>query len=323
MFKRSDFANVQGAKEKLSQLKGQFKFPKNGDISEINDLLEKVIFSFNMYGKIPKYVLTRALYPTQDGGNELQYARFVVRPSVNYDLFVVDMKKTFQIPAGKDFFDRFIDEMIAWFDEYNYYRQLQTNIEALNQVFDEIVTENNIPFRVQFSLGSGLLDASDTHAVVGLDEEVVKDLSSLPLFDEMEIRRDAYKARITETLLLCQKPYSIVKVKSQVTKDLGIYSRKTLSKMIRDFVNRRIEFVRTGVGYVETEDYFAVIEKVAVSEQEAASLQGNDVLVIDNPNPTEKEKEAGKIKIAVTYKISPFAKEDGTPVDVELQKLVS
>lgn len=179
-------------------------------------------------------------------------------------------------------------------------------------------------FHSQFHfLGNGLLDASDKHAIVGLSAEVIEGLSTLPLFDEeIESRVEGYKVRIAETLKECNKPYDIVKVKSNVTKDLDIYSRRALNKLMRQFVKRNADFVRVGVGYVETEEFFSIVEKVAVTEEELSHIDTTDALVIDNVGLSKKEKEEGKTKVVVTYKVAPFLKESGVPTEVALSEVV-
>lgn len=322
MFKREQFGKTY-AQEKLGSLYGKVHFPESANIEQVNNELEKVIFSLQIHGAAPKYVLTRSLYPTVDGGDTLQSARFVVRPAVSHVLQVAELKKTFIIDAGEDFFDKFISELAQWFDVYHYHYQLQENVNALNSVVVEVIEENDIPFALQFSLGEGLLDASDKHAVVGLQAEVVERLAELPLFDtELVSRSEGYKARVVETLLECTKPYEIVKVKSSITKDLGIYSRRNLSKLMRQFVKRQVEFVRVGTGYVDTDTTFAVVDKVAVTEEELAQFNTEDALVVENKDASAKEKEAGKNKIVVSYRIAPFNKEEGSPVEVKLSEVI-
>lgn len=311
------------AQEKLSTLIGTFAFPKDGNITEVNNLIEKAKFSMQIHSAAPQYVLTRALYPTEEGGNQLKSARFTVRPTVSHKLDVDALEREITINAGADFFDKFITEMAEWFDLYHYASQLQANVNLLNAAFLEVTQENELPITVQFSLGDGLLDATDTYALVGLSEDTITSLGVLPLFDEdIEQRVLNYKAKVVETLQQCNKAYDIVKVKSLVTKDLNIYSRKAVNKLIRQFVNRKIEFVRVGTGYVETDNTFAVVDKVAVTEDELATLDTSDALVVDNAKATTKEKEAGKTKILVSYRISPFNKEEGTPANLELAKVI-
>lgn len=321
MFKRESFGTTE-AKEVLSEIKGTFVYPESGKIDDVNAILEKVIFALNRYGAIPKHILTRALYDNGDG-QTLRNARFVVKPSVHTELDVAELKYTFNISAGEKFFDDFIDEMANWFDEYQYNKQLQENVDELNAVVTSLIEENELPFDVKFSVGKTLLDASDNHVVIGLDHEVVMNLSELALFDEqLESRVEGYKSRLLETLKEASKPYELVKVKSSVTKDLGIYSRRSLNKLMRQFVSREISYVRTGVGYKETENEFALVQKVAVTEEELANIDTTDALVIDNEKASAKEKEAGKTKIVVTYKVAPFKKETGEPSELSLKEVI-
>lgn len=149
MYQKVDFGST-AAQEKLATLYGQFEFPEGGKIEDVNNLLEKVIFSLQIHGEAPKYVLTRALY--DNGDNEtLQSARFVARPSTSHELHVAELKKPFTITAGADFFDNFIREMAIFFDQYHYHAQLQENVDALNSAVSEVSEANEIPFSVSFS----------------------------------------------------------------------------------------------------------------------------------------------------------------------------
>lgn len=321
LHRKGDFGKAE-AQESLAVIRGKFAFPEDGNIESVSTVLEDVLFGLNAYIGADRYVLSRSLYPTEDGGDKLDYARFVVRPKSKYVLDVADMRRTFEIPAGKDFFENFITEMAVWFDNYEYFNMLQHNVNVLNEAVQQIIEENEIPFSVSFTYGDTIVDASDNHVVVGLGADVIENLQILPLFDELlEDRRESYKTMFVETLKQCVKPYDIVKVKSQVTRDLNIYSRRDISKLLRGFVSRKIEYVRVGTGYVDTGDVFAVIQKVAVTDAEAKEL-GKDVLVLNNKEASSKEKERGLNKVAVSYVISPFNKADGTPTQLDLKKLV-
>lgn len=322
MYKKSSFGSTE-AQAKLASLIGQFEFPASGDIAEVNDILEKAIFALNLHGAAPKFVLKRALYDTGDQ-HTLQTANFVVSPAAGYKLAVAELKKNFMIVAGEDFFNKFVKEMAVFFDEYQYHKQLQDNVDDLNAIVADLIAENEIPYSLKFSLGDGILDATDDSAVLGLSAEVIEDLGDLPLFDEeIESRSEGYKSRILETLKSVSKPFEIVKVKTPIVKDLDIYNRRLLHKLIRKFVSRKSEFQRVGVGYVEGDDWFAVVEKDAVTVAELDSLDVSNAVVVENEGLTKKEKEEGKTKVVVTFKISPFNKETGAPVDISIAQAVS
>jgi hypothetical protein len=311
------------AKEALEKLKGKFEFPADGNIQVINDRLEEVRFAMRTYGRAPKYVISRSLYPTVENADVLSKATFTVRPAVKSKLEVADLDHKITLFPGEDFFDRFIDEMADWFDNYRYHFQLQTNLDALNGEVSQIIVDNEIPFSLTFSLGTGLIDATDAHAVVGMSDDVIIKLSTLSLFDtDLPTRAEGYRNSIIETLKVCTRPYEIVKVKTPVTKALGIYSRRAVSKLMREFVSRKINFVRVGTGYVETEEYFAVIDKNALTEEEVAQLDPDQISVEENKNASVKEKEAGKTKIVSVYRISPFSKQDGTPQEFSFTELL-
>lgn len=313
MYKKTSFDSSE-AQQTLASLEGKYVLAEGTDVADANDMLEKVIFSLNIHEGAPKYVLTRAMYPEK---GPLEEARFVVRPASNAALGVSKMKRMFTLLADEKFFDKFIKEMAIWFDEYAYYAKLDENVKELNEKVSALATEAEIPFDVRFTVGTGVDDVSDDSITIGLATDTVLDLSTLPLFDEnFEGRVEKYNEMIVDTLRACAKPWDIFKTKTTFTKDLGICSRRSVIKLIRKVVNRNLKFVRVGTGYVDADNYFAVISKTAVTPEEAEVLEG--ALIVDNDAISKIESKTGKTKIAIEFKVSPID-EDGKSVDVSLE----
>ena len=58
---------------------------------------------------------------------------------------------------------------------------------------------------------------------------------------------------------------------------MGIYNRKSINKLLRKIVNRNINFVRVGLGYLENENSFCLIEKIPISEKDSKNLDLDEV----------------------------------------------
>lgn len=317
MFKKVDFGSTD-AQVKLASLQGKFVLTEGMSVAEANDMLEKVIFALNIHEEAPRYVLTRAMYPETGVFEE---ARFVVRPASKATLEVSEMKKVFAIQAGPDFYDRFIKEMAVWFDEYDYYNKLDANVKELNAKVAEIVEKEEIPFTVKFSLGSDIVDVSNDSIVIGLTVDTVLNLANIPLFDDtLEGRSERYAEIVAEAFKACATPWDIFKVRNTFTKDLNIVSRRSIVKLMRKVVNRNLKFVRVGVGYVDTDNYFAIVEKKAVTPDEAKAIEG--ATIVENANISKVEAKAGQTEIAISFKVSPVA-ADGTLVDVTLEDVLA
>ena len=99
-----------------------------------------------------------------------------------------------------------------------------------------------------------------------------------------------------------------------------IYNRKSINKLLRKIVNRNINFVRVGLGYLENENSFCLIEKIPISEKDSKNLDLDEVLLIDNENPTIIEKKKGLNKIVIKYKLSPFEKKTNVLLDISLRE---
>lgn len=318
MFKKISFGTTD-AQEKLASLKGKYVLTEGMSVEEANDTLEKVIFALNIYEKAPKYVLTRAMYPETGAFEE---ARFVVRPASKAALEVSEMKRVFAIQAGVDFFDRFIKEMAIWFDEYDYYYKLNANVTELNEKVEALATEAEIPFSVKFGVGTGIIDVSNDSIVIGLTVDTVLNLEKLPLFDEaFADRANLYGEKVVEAMKACTTPWDMLKTRNTFTKDIDIVSRKSIVKLMRKVVNRNLKFVRVGTGYVDADNYFTIVEKTAVTPEEAEANYA-DAIIVDNTNISKVEAKAGQTKIAIKFVVSPI-KADGELVDVSLEDVLA
>ncbi len=318
MYTKKEF-NVDHAVKTLAPLKGKFTYPESGLLDDVNTELEKVIFGLNLNAESAQPIITRALYDENNDG-VLTKAKFTFKPTTHDALTVDAVRSEFILPAGANFYNAFIDQYAAWQDKYEYYRRLQVNLDELNQVVQNIISTEDIPYSLEFSLGNEIVDATDSAAVLGLTEQTVRELRELPLFDfSFAARQEGYHARLVELLKSVDRPAEIVKQKTLVTDHLGVYSRRGLHKLIREFVKRKQEFTRVGEGYVDTEEYFAVVQKVAVTPEEVEAYEEGTFLVLDNTDANVREKATGKTKILVSYRIAPFNKETREPVEVSLE----
>ena len=322
MFKKEEMFSNE-ASVALQGYADRFEYPQSGDIDEINDKIENLLYGLKAFEGLPSPVLTRSLYPTEENGNVLDYASFVIRPRVADKVDCAPDNARFTVHGGEDFFHKFVKELGEWFDDHAYYVRVQQNLDELNAVVQDIVEEEELGYTLKFALGDGIIDATDDSVVVGLSHQVVNELADLPLFDEaFETRREKYRSRLVDVMKEVVRPYDIVHVNSPVTKALGIYSRKTTHKMLRGFVSRKVEQIRVGTGYYETDSVFAIVTKEAVTEERASELKEQGVHIIDNEKPSSVEKARDLVKVAVRYKVSPFQKKDGVREEVALAEIV-
>lgn len=306
-------------KTDMEYLREKYKNLYLKDIVEVNKELDNILLEFNAYEKAPKFILTRALYPNE---NEqiFEKGKFVVRPAVRYLLDIKDMKTSFILVNNSDFFVSFIDSLIEWIKEYNYYIVLGYNLEVLNKAINEILQAYENSFKIRFSLGEGIIDIGNNYIELGLSAEKILSINELGLFSEDVYWREKYIEKFLNVLIECSCPYDIVKIKSDITYELGIYNRKSINKLLRKFVSRRIDYVRVGVGYSEDESSFALIEKIAITPKEAYNFDLDEVMLLDNENPTVQEIKKGLTKIVIQYKLNPFEKKTNIVLDIPLRE---
>lgn len=308
-------------KERLSYIIETYKDKDSDNIEDVNNILDRVILDFDTSDICPDIILTRALYIDEDTGN-FQRGKFVIRPTVKYNLAIKDVKFSFTIINSPNFFKEFIEHIIDWVVDYTIYLELEKNLKQLNTCVFEILKDIDFPYMIYFSLGEGITDISDDSVTLGLDMETIFNIPRLGFFIEDEYWRLKYIKNFVNILKDCNRPYDIVKIKSDFTKELNIYSRKSINKLLRKFVSRKIDFVRVGVGYAENENSFALIERVAMTPEEVSNLDIDEIILMDNDKPTTIEKKKGLTKIVTRYKLTPFEKKTNVMLDIPLKEYI-
>lgn len=308
-------------KERLSYIIETYKNKDSDNIEDVNNILDRVILDFDTSDICPDIILTRALYIDEDTGN-FQRGKFVIRPTVKYNLAIKDVKFSFTIINSPNFFKEFIEHIIDWVVDYTIYLELEKNLKQLNTCVFEILKDIDFPYMIYFSLGEGITDISDDSVTLGLNMETIFNIPRLGFFIEDEYWRLKYIKNFVNILKDCNRPYDIVKIKSDFTKELNIYSRKSINKLLRKFVSRKIDFVRVGVGYAENENSFALIERVAMTPEEVSNLDIDEIILMDNDKPTTIEKKKGLTKIVTRYKLTPFEKKTNVMLDIPLKEYI-
>lgn len=305
-------------KEKLRTLTEKYIEMDSTNLDEVNKILDRIILDFDTSGISPDIILTRALYENEVDGT-FQKGKFVIRPTIKYNLSILDVKNSFVIINNKDFFKNFIDNMIDWVITYTFYLELQGKLAKLNGFIFELLNNINFPYVITFSLGEGITDISDDSIELGLSSEVISKIDNLGFFSTDELWKMKYIEKFINVLKECNRPYDIVKIKSDITKELDIYSRKSINKLLRKFVSRKIDYVRVGVGYAEDENSFALIERIAVTPSDVNNYDIDSVILVDNEYPTAIEKKKGLTKIITKYKLMPFEKKTNVMIDIGLR----
>lgn len=312
---------------KFNFLYDKFADMKCDTVNEAIKIIERVELELLSNEYCPEFILNHSFFSSNktDFMDEFDTCKITIRPSVKYVLKSNELKSTFVIANSDTFVKELINSMVLWVSEYNYYSYLDSNIYKLNEAIKSIlfaVDENH--WGLSFNIGEGILDISDNHIILGISDLTALNIDKLTLFSEDDYWRNLYIDNFKNMLKDCNRPYDVVKSKTEFTDDLGIYSRKSINKLIRKFVKRRIECVRVGVGYFEDKDIFAIIEKEPISDESVKelNLEIDTFKLIDNENPSVLERKSGLNKILITYKLMPFEKKTNTFLDIPLSELI-
>lgn len=293
----------------------------NLDIDDINKNLNLILLDFWSIEEIPKFIVSRALYPIKNTNN-MEKGKFIIRPSIDFKLNIDGIKDSFILFNNSSFYKEFVENIIAWILKYQTFLVYQYNLNRLNTEFKSILAESKCTFNIVFTIGEGVIDITDTEIILGVSKDFIEHLDNINLFSTNSYWASKYREKCVLTLKSCIRPYELLKIKSDFTEDFNIYTRKNIIKLLRKVVKRRIENVRIGEGYYESENLFTLIEKRAVSANEIEDYDLDNVIVLDNVKPNMVEKKLNQTKIIVLYKLSPLEKKTGVLIEKPLKELL-
>lgn len=311
MHKKNEFIDMKRAIDSCKYLSDKYAgaYKAGATIDEVATTIANIRDDFHKSGFIVANTYTVTTnYFTADDSKVCTSVSFTIKPTSKAAYNTPAMKGSFSLVYNDKFYDSLVKGLASWFDRYNHMVLVYDNLAELNSIFTAAVEKGSIPFTVKFDIGEGILDASDTSIVLGVSEDVLIELAKAPAFsDSTGSVRDAYIESLADFLKGCPQPYSIVKQNNNLIKPLGVFSRRTIKKLLRENVaTRRVEYARTGLGFYGNDDYFCVIEKTCITAEEAADAKNEGKLVIENTKATKAEKAANLTHILVSYKVSPF-----------------
>lgn len=323
MYRRADFGN-KVAEKALSHLKEQYKFTEDMSVTEISDILMDLKKQITYFEGCPLFVTVLNYYTTKEG--KFAQAHLHIRPSKK-ETTDKDLSRKIVLSASETFFADFVEEVAKWVDYFIERKQMSENIQELNKVVLDIIEENEIPYIVQFEISDITLPyIDDNKTVYGVSEETAKQLSHLALFNKNDVIAEMARERLLTALLSCERGTDLRKMKMDFVEDIGIRTRKTLCKLVKQSVKRSAKTQRIGLGYIKDEKLgcIGIVKKEPVTEKELADFylsKNIEYTVVKNNNLTVMEKKEGKTKILITYLLTPYNEETGQQFNIPLKDL--
>lgn len=313
------------AEKAMEKLKGKYEYKADMTVNEVNEIIQELKKNISYYEKCPLFVMTATYYETTDGkfANVVLTIRPAKRESTDKSL-----STRIILSNSKGIFDDFVTEVSKWVDYYIERKSLSSDIEKLNEKFRNIEKANNIPFSITFKYGDKVVEwVEDDKVVFGLTLEAARNIKYLSIFNKDDIIAEVAETRLSNTLLGCDRATDFRRSKLAMVEELGIKTKRSLIKLIKQCINRSAVTQRVGLGMVvdKNKGYIGIVSKEAVKEDEieekANSIKGKQYLVVDNAKATLAEQKEGKTKIFIYYLFTPYNETTGTVYDIPLSML--
>lgn len=323
IYESSDFVSC---KQKLEPLKNKYTFDNDEEqtiTAKINDLL-----TLSIFGLQPEYSLLPTIHRNTTDG-KISKVVYSIRPKGAFRI-PYQIKGRFEILADANFYSNFIEDLGNWFDKYNTIAFALHNSYVLTEKLYVIANKNNIalPFSIEFTVGNGIEDISNEGVVLGLDVEELKNLEHNPLFASTpeDLAYQNMEAMIVSYLSNIETFNDAVTSRNNpLVKYLGLPNTK-LGTQIRKTVSKNLSAGKLGVNVHEgvatdangnTAKYVALINRDAVTEEDAVALAEQGAIISDNTAMTKTHKEGNLTKIATSFRLNPQFRDGLAPVGFE------
>lgn len=140
------------------------------------------------------------------------------------------------------------------------YKFAEYFVECINNDLQEICSDCDI--LLQFSFGRNTIeDIGDSYVTIGLSVEQALLICELTLYKPLNCM--LYSVRLKQDIMVCQTPFQIIKYDLEILKDLGVYTRSRVELLMRKRYTRSYQYIgKNGIGYILTDEYFALIESI-------------------------------------------------------------
>ena len=144
------------------------------------------------------------------------------------------------------------------------------NITALNEKFDEIYTENKLPFKVNFAIGNEFVHAiTDDSVTFGVSVAQANKVAALGIFSAEGDEYSDYVANRAKTAFIdavkaAGTTINFVKAKEpNVTKITGFTTKMSVYKLIRKSYSKNYDKAKSGIVYYHDKEnnVFALLNK--------------------------------------------------------------
>lgn len=170
---------------------------------------------------------------------------------------------------------------LAWYDKLC---ALSKITKSFGDYMNDILKANDIPFSVEFTCGSGIYNLENDHIGIRLAPSVIAQFDFL--LGTIGPSRDRFISSVVDTFNSLPCIIECFRRRTYLTKQLGIYTRKTARVIIRESYHKQLSSLKSGIGRYEKDGYFSLVEINTYTDSEFSRLKLTEKdLVMDNVHP--------------------------------------
>ena len=315
VFNESDFAGVQFNFDAANSVVVQDIKSVESVKTAINYIVSKV----KLCNGVPRFNFHDVVYAS-DTDNTFKYAKCVIKLSkmAGSD----DLRRHSFCVSAENFVSKLVTEIQDWVTNTKRYSMARSNLEELNAAVAGCVAKTDCNFAIRFVPSDlPVKSVSDKEVVFGVDMQHAINVAKLDLFSADENVKSLYEGAVEDSLAGFT-PVRYIKSKSILLRDLGALNGFGVKRLIRNNVKYKVQYVTNGLGYIEKDHIFALIEcctcdvdDVDSHMEKLAAKTGNDVCVMESSKDGKKR--------LLSYVLRPFDESTLISQDISIENILA
>ena len=285
---------VKGALEKRVQT-----IDFNGaDADGVVEKTNAVIGESRLMADVPDYLSVITLHYDTDG-TSVDSVKLTLKTRVRDAINDDNLKISTIIPYNDSYKETLVNFVARWVDSYFVAFKAQSNAEALNEVIAPLCGEIKVSFAYSDLV---IVSMTNDSVVLGLSAEALAYATELDIFSSIAYVSSKAREVLGASLQTLTTPYEVLTTKNRILKQLGVYTRVGVSKLLKKTYKKNIS---TAAAALE-----------ALNAKRAKEFPNTDPIVESPVSRFEYTDEAGSF-FGLVKCIKSEAVKEGTPVALD------
>lgn len=203
---------------------------------KVSELTRAVIDESKMITSVPDYLSVITLRLSEDSA-EVDSVKITLKTRSKDVIYNDNLKVSTIIPYNSSYKEMLVNFVTEWVDSYLVAYKAQVNADALSAVTLGLSGAVKVSFAYS---DLTIVSMTNKSIVLGLSAEALAYVPNLEIFSDVEYVSSTAKEMLGVALQTIEAPYEVLTSKNRTLKELGIYTRVGVAKLLKRTYKKNI-----------------------------------------------------------------------------------